>query len=235
MACRGQPAGFAVAHTVASDAACLKLLISKGLSILIIFGSFGLKLPQILTLMAAKSAKGVSLTMFLTETAIFAISGTNGARKGFPLTAYVENWVILSQVVVICVLLCVYSNRTAAALLYVAGTAALLMALFAVPATYVELLLSTSILLAIYGRVPQILSNYNNRNTGALSLASFALSFGGGLARVFTTIQEAPSVMALTGYVVGVVLNGIILAQIIMYRHNASKDTAKVATKRWGN
>ena len=103
-----------------------------------------------------------------------------------------------------------------------AGTAALLVALQVVPAAVVESLISASIALAIYGRVPQIWSNWKRRDTGALSVATFALSFGGGLARIFTTLQEAPSTMVLVGFVTGVVLNGIIMTQILVYRKHKS-------------
>jgi mannose-P-dolichol utilization defect protein 1 len=200
-----------------ADVPCIKLLISRALSILIIVGSFGLKVPQLLALWKAQSAKGMSKTMFLAETVVFAVSGVNGVRKGFPLTTYLENWVILVQVVGICLLLFHFAKQPLMSVLYLAGLAGLLAGLFSVPAEYVEALISISIVLVVVSRVPQIKSNWDFKDTGALSFASFALSFGGGLARVFTTLQEAPSLLVLLGFAVGVTLNGIIMTQIYLY------------------
>ena len=41
--------------------------------------------------------------------------------------------------------------------------------------------------------VPQIMSNFRGKSTGQLALVSVALSFVGGLARIFTTLTEVPS------------------------------------------
>lgn len=174
----------------------------------------------------------MSLTMFLTETAVFSIGGTNGLRKGFPLTAYLENWVILAQVMVICILMCHYSNRTATAFLYVVATAASLAALQTIPQAYVEWLMSAAIGLTVYGRLPQIWSNWKRQDTGALSLATFGLSFAGGLARIFTTLQEAPSTMLLAGFITAVTLNGAIMLQILVYGGGANKGRKTKGTKQ---
>ena len=64
-------------------------------------------------------------------------------------------------------------------------------------------------------RLPQIWQNYMQKSTGQLSFISLFLSFGGGLARIFTTIHEIGWDMALLStYLVGAVTTGILLLQV---------------------
>lgn len=213
------------------DGACLSLLISKGLSLLIIAGAFFLKVPQILALLKARSSKGLTFTMFGSETFIFCVAAAYGMRMGFPASTYFENWVILAQTVVIVALMFHYKGQQAAAAVFVVAVALFLGALLWVaPLSIVSLLFSSIIPILIYGRAPQIYSNYRNKDTGALSLLSLALSFGGGLARIFTTLKEAPSTLNVVGLVIGVLLNLILILQILAYRGGGEgKGKAKTA------
>ena len=209
---------------------CLKLLISKGLSLLIIAGSFFLKVPQILALLKARSSEGLTFTMFATETFVFAVGASYGVRSGFPLSTFFENWVILAQVVLICLLMFHYKKQQLSMVLYLASVAAFLGAmLFALPMSMVELAFSLVIPILIYGRAPQIYSNYRRKNTGALSLTSLFMSFGGGLARVFTSLQEAPSVSVLAGLIIGVTLNLVLIVQILVYGGGSKPKSAAAA------
>jgi mannose-P-dolichol utilization defect protein 1 len=214
------------------NVACLKLLVSKALSILIIAGSFFLKVPQIRALMKARSSEGLSFTMFATETFVFAVGAGYGVRHAFPLSAFFENWVILAQVVTICVLIFHYKNQYVNIVLYIAALATFLGALlFIMPMSMVEIAFSLVIPILIFGRAPQIYSNYKNKNTGALSLTSLFMSFGGGLARVFTSLQEAPSVNIIVGLVIGVLLNLVLIIQILVYGGVGASKTKQVASQ----
>ena len=203
---------------LSADMVCLKLLISKALSAGIIAGSFLLKVPQIVTMRKARSAAGLTFTMFISEVFLFATGGSYGYRQGFPLSTYLENWVILAQVVIICVLMFHYRQQPAPMVAFLAAVAAYIgyMTLYA-PLAYVDAAFSAVIPIMVYGRAPQIYYNFRAKNTGTLSLTSLLMSFGGGLARIFTTLQEAPSTLILAGYVIGVTLNGILVLQILIY------------------
>jgi mannose-P-dolichol utilization defect protein 1 len=210
------------------DGACFSLLVSKGLSLLIIVGSFVLKLPQILALLKARNSEGLTFTMFGSETFIFCVAAAYGMRMGFPASTYFENWVILAQTVVIVALMFHYKGQQAAAGVFIAGVALFLGALlFVLPLNIVSLFFSSIIPILIYGRAPQIWSNYQRKNTGALSLLSLAMSFGGGLARIFTTLKEAPSTLNVLGLVIGVLLNLTLILQILAYGGGRAKAKAK--------
>ena len=172
--------------------------------------------------------------MFASETFIFATSATYAARLNLPVMTYLESWVILVQVAVICLLMFYYKKQTFSMLFYAVATAAFVVSmLYVLPMSVVGIAFSSIIPMLLYGRAPQIWSNFQNKDTGALSLVSLIMSFGGGLARIFTTLQEAPSTLILAGLLSGVVLNGILIAQILMYaKKGGSKKARKSGTKK---
>uniref|UniRef100_A0A5F9D6I7 Mannose-P-dolichol utilization defect 1 n=1 Tax=Oryctolagus cuniculus TaxID=9986 RepID=A0A5F9D6I7_RABIT len=69
---------------------CLKILLSKGLGLGIVAGSLLVKLPQVLKLLGAKSAEGLSLQsvvldlVALTGTVVYSITNSFPFRHGFP-------------------------------------------------------------------------------------------------------------------------------------------------------
>ena len=56
--------------------------------------------------------------------------------------------------------------------------------------TLLESLRGLNIAVIIFSRVPQIISNFRNSSTGALSLITTFLQFAGSVARVFTTLAD---------------------------------------------
>lgn len=76
---------------------CLKLALSKLLGVGIIAGGAVVKVPQILTVLSAKSARGLSLSSYLLDTAATAITVAYNVRNGFPLSTYGEMVFLLAQ------------------------------------------------------------------------------------------------------------------------------------------
>lgn len=72
------------------SAHCLKLLVSKGLSIGILLGSVLVKLPQILKIVAHKSAKGLSLAGLLLESLAIFIGLAYNFHLNSPFSTYGE-------------------------------------------------------------------------------------------------------------------------------------------------
>jgi hypothetical protein len=92
-------------------------------------------------------------------------------------------------------------------------------------------------------RLPQIWANYKAKSTGQLSFISSFLSFGGALARMFTTIQDVSKRSSidcipdcffskigwdfalLSSYLVAATINGVIVCQVFpffLYTLNSS-------------
>jgi len=91
---------------------------------------------------------------------------------------------------------------------------------FNLPKEYWYVLPLSVLPMLIYSRSAQIVSNFQQGTTGQLSLITALLQFLGGLARVFTTIQEVGwDLPLLSGFVVSSVLSGTLIAQIVYYSY----------------
>jgi mannose-P-dolichol utilization defect 1 len=90
---------------------CLKLAISKALGLAIIMTASVVKVPQILKLVQSQSAKGLSFTSYVLETASFLITLAYNVRNAFPFSTYGETALILVQDVAISVLILHFSSH----------------------------------------------------------------------------------------------------------------------------
>ncbi|XP_039903123.1 mannose-P-dolichol utilization defect 1b [Simochromis diagramma] len=201
------------------DVPCLKIVLSKGLGIGIILGSVMVKLPQILKLLGAKSAEGLSFKSVLLE--LLAITGTMAysVANNFPFSSWGEALFLMLQTVTIGFLIQHYGKRTSTGLLFMVIYFILLVLLLSpvTPMSVVTSLQAFNMPAIIIGRLIQASTNYSNGHTGQLSAVSVFLLFAGSLARIFTSVQETgDSLMALT-YVISSTCNGIITLQVLYY------------------
>ena len=76
----------------------------------------------------------------------------------------------------------------------------------------------------IMSRGSQIIANYNQKQTGAQSLATTSMNLFGSLIRTITTIKEVGwDFHILRSYATSISLNMILFTQIILYRENTSR------------
>ncbi|XP_022069829.2 mannose-P-dolichol utilization defect 1b isoform X1 [Acanthochromis polyacanthus] len=216
------------------DVPCLKVVLSKALGIGIILGSVMVKLPQILKLMGAKSAEGLSFKSVLLE--LLAITGTMAysiANK-FPFSAWGEALFLMLQTVTIGFLIQHYGGRTSKGLLFLAVYFTLLVILLSpfTSMSVVTCMQASNMPAIIIGRLIQAATNYQNGHTGQLSAISVFLLFAGSLARIFTSLQETgDTLMALT-YVISSACNGIIALQVLYYWNSSLEHKKKKKKKR---
>lgn len=70
---------------------CMQLAISKALGLgIVVFGTI-MKVPQMLKILQAGSAQGISLGMYILETLAYTISLAYAYRKEMPFSTYGEN------------------------------------------------------------------------------------------------------------------------------------------------
>lgn len=214
------------------DATCLKLLLAKVLGIAIIAGAFGVKFPQILKIVRARSVEGLAVMSTVLELVGYLFTLSYNYRNGFPFTSYGEFMFITAQSLTILMLFYVYGRQSAlqkqAILAYVvayvtAGYVLLTNAYDLAPLSFVSLLQASTIPVYIASRVPQIWSNFKAKSAGQLALLTWVLNLAGGVARVFTTIQESNDPLMLVTVLLGVTLNGTIVAQILYYGSKSAK------------
>lgn len=94
------------------EADCVNIVISKGLSVGIVVGSFSLKVPQIMTMMKYKTATGLAYSSMVSETLLMVLSTGYNYHFGYPLTTYAEAIIILIQCLIILFLAFQYGQIT---------------------------------------------------------------------------------------------------------------------------
>ncbi|TDG99939.1 hypothetical protein EPR50_G00199450 [Perca flavescens] len=208
---------------------CLKIVLSKGLGIGIILGSVMVKLPQIIKLMGAKSAEGLSFQTVLLE--LLAITGTMAysiANK-FPFSAWGEALFLMLQTVAIGFLIQHYGGRTSRGVLFLVVFIGLLVLVLSpvTPMPVVTYLQASNMPAIIIGRLIQAAANLRNGHTGQLSAVSVFLLFAGSLARIFTSVQETGDTLMAVTYVISSACNGIIALQVLYYWNSSPEHKKK--------
>lgn len=98
---------------------------------------------------------------------------------------------------------------------FFAGSAFLFSSEFCSIATLQVLQGFSALIMALGGRVPQIILNFTRGNSGELSGVSTGLSVAGNLARVFTTLTLVGDPLILATASSQLVLNSIVLYQVL--------------------
>ncbi|XP_069104099.1 mannose-P-dolichol utilization defect 1 protein-like [Argopecten irradians] len=205
---------------------CMKVVLSKCLGYGIILGAVLVKLPQIIKIFQAKSAKGISFISVLLE--LIAVSATTayGFAMAFPFSSYGEGIFLVLQTTVIVYLVLYYSNQKGGAvlflLIYTLSMAYLMSPLISIK--MLALFQSVNILVVILSKMIQAVANFRNGSTGQISVITVSLLFSGSLARIFTSQQETGDNLIILSYIVASLCNGIILAQVLYYWNKKPKE-----------
>jgi len=205
---------------------CLQFVASKLLGYLIVAGSVFLKVPQIIQIVRAKSAEGISFSMCYLELFSYSIMVAYCLHLNYPFSVYGDSVFVLIQVIILIFILHYYSNAlnfrfAVGATVYFAVLSVMLGGFLNTPT--LSFLQSLTIPLATSSRLPQIWQNFSSGSVGNLNFLTFFLNFGGALARVFTTISELNEPLLLLGFSLSAFLNGIIVFQIVYYNNFATK------------
>jgi mannose-P-dolichol utilization defect protein 1 len=191
----------------------------------LVAGGAILKLPQIIKMVNAGSAAGISFSSYFLETISFTISLIYNVRNANPFTTYGEQLFITIQNVVILGLI-LYYNRQLPQLVVILSAyfVAALLLYSSVPMSYLPLIQSSTILIGIASRLPQLYTNYTNKSTGQLSIVTVALQALGSVARTFTTWKEVDDAVLLIGAVVAMVLNVAVAGQFVQYGQGSAPE-----------
>lgn len=236
-----------------TDSVCMKLAVSKALSIAIVGASSVVKVPQIIKLINSGSADGVSLIGYLLETASFMITLVYSIRNKFPFSSFGEVAFIVIQNIAICFLVLEFSgkgNMGSALIAALAATAFVLFNSDMVNADMLQYLQMGAGVVGAASKLPQIIAIFRQGGTGQLSaftvsqstthalmsrgtyadhivMQVFSYLFG-SMSRIFTTLQEVPDKVILYGFLAGFALNVVLAAQMLVYWNApASKATTE--------
>jgi uncharacterized protein with PQ loop repeat len=212
---------------------CFKLLISKLLSFGIVFGALMLKIPQIANILSSKSVMGLSLSSLIMENLGILIALCYNYRLLNPFSTYGEGAFIIVQNILIIFL--IFKYRGGMLLFYLLLVLKMVGGYFMlkfISLSFLNSLQISTIFIGITSKLPQILSNFNAKDTGQLSIITTFLQFAGTVARVFTTFQEVGDVTLLVSAAINAILNLIVLVQIIVYGSKKSTNSKKKKKKK---
>jgi uncharacterized protein with PQ loop repeat len=202
---------------------CLRLFISKGLSLGIVGGAVLVKLPQIVTIVAKNSVQGLSLPSTVLENVAILISLVYNYRLQNPFTTYGEGCFIFIQNLMILLLMSIYGQKNQVfGVFLVFGLVGY--TLYHASPSLLAMVQASTIFIGIGSKLPQINLNFKNKSTGQLSLITTALQFLGTVARILTTLQEIDDSLILFSHFVASLLNGILLYQILSFGPKRKKE-----------
>lgn len=213
---------------------CALPLLSKLLGYLIIVTSVFLKVPQIYVIAKNKSIKGLSVVSFELEVAGFTIALAYCLFKQLPFSAYGELVFILAQSIVCLALVYYYSpNEGPSTWVKTALYCALAPPLLGgkLDATLFEALYACQHAIFFFSRMPQIYENFQNKSTGQLSFTTNLMSLVGVVVRTFTSIQENAPFSMLVGCLLGLLTNGIVVAQMVAYAPKSKSGVLEAERK----
>jgi len=219
-----------------SDTKCLKYALSKGLGIGIVVGGSIMKVPQILLIFNARSARGIALPAYILETLSYAITLAYSYRNNYPFSTYGENLFLTLQNIIIIFLIVIYApgsrltttttnNRVQKLATTAVATAVSLASLSAIPEGYLALLQTATLPLSVFSKLPQIRQNARAQSTGQLSAVAVLAQIAGCLARLFTTATEVNDRIVSAGFALALVLNIVLGFQMYTYWPRAEKSS----------
>eukprot|EP00301_Raphidiophrys_heterophryoidea_P023981 c7646_g1_i1.p1 GENE.c7646_g1_i1~~c7646_g1_i1.p1 ORF type:complete len:311 (-),score=68.72 c7646_g1_i1:194-1084(-) len=218
------------------EQACLKQVISKGLGYAIVVGSGILKLPQIQKILASGSVKGLSSTMFYTESLAQLLHVCYNVLLAYPFSVFGESVIILVQNFVIIGMIWKLA-KPSYSILHMGSVVAIAavsvgVCLFSLPAQYRPFIVIASISIGSFGRLPQIYTNYVSKSTGQLSVITIFLTFAGSASRVFTSLADVSDLVMASGFLFSCFMNFVIFVQIVLYwGGDSKKSSSKPASK----
>jgi len=201
------------------DLNCLKIVASKSLGYAIIIASILVKLPQLLKMIAAKSGAGISLSSVLLELAAVSTTVAYSVAKAFPFSAWGEGLFLCLQTAGVGFLTLLYESSLVAATTFATAYVAVMVALLGglAPLIFITTLQACNIPIVIVSKLLQIVANFRAGSTGQLSAITVGLLFLGCVVRIATSAVETGDSLTIINYGIASILNGTILAQIMLY------------------
>ncbi len=207
---------------------CIVGLVMKMLGIAIILGSCLNKAPVILNIVNNNSVAGMSISSVYSETIMYSNSAFYSLLRGNPFTAYGETLILTFQSMMVSVLCWVHAVPRISIVQRLIATIAFGGYLFVVfcilKPEYYYLLLSLNLPVLIFSRGSQIYTFYTCKHTGTQSLITTSMNATGSFIRVMTTIGEIGfDIPMLSGYLISLALNFILIAQFMMYKQKTKE------------
>eukprot|EP00285_Hemiselmis_virescens_P006714 CAMPEP_0173383664 /NCGR_PEP_ID=MMETSP1356-20130122/6233_1 /TAXON_ID=77927 ORGANISM="Hemiselmis virescens, Strain PCC157" /NCGR_SAMPLE_ID=MMETSP1356 /ASSEMBLY_ACC=CAM_ASM_000847 /LENGTH=207 /DNA_ID=CAMNT_0014338641 /DNA_START=54 /DNA_END=677 /DNA_ORIENTATION=+ len=198
-------------------------------------GSFFLKMPQIVKIVASGSVEGLSPEAIYNELPLYSSGVIYHLLHGFPISTYGEMVVVMIQNVTIVLLLWTYQQPSVKLKEVVTKTLQFIVVCylqFNLPKRMRPVLAYVNVPLLLLSCIPQIKTNAQQGHTGTLAISTCFMKSVGSAMRFFTTMAEIGGDLGLlSSYGVSAFLNGWMVVQGWMYREETQR-VLELARKR---
>ncbi|XP_056642044.1 solute carrier family 66 member 3 [Diorhabda sublineata] len=196
---------------------------SNFLSIITISICFILKIPQILTVLKVKSAKGISIMGLLMELTSYTIMMSYNFRSGYALLNYLEYPIILFQEIILIICVLHYKqiiNLTSiiGSIIYLLIAAALLLGI--VPLGLLSFLVPLCTPIGASSKVVQLYEILKMKNSESVSVVTWFISAFTNFTRVFTICIESMDLTLLLNFTINTFLSSSVMLAAYWYKHH---------------
>ncbi|XP_034539810.1 mannose-P-dolichol utilization defect 1 protein-like [Notolabrus celidotus] len=207
---------------------CLKFILNRIAGLCIILDIFLAQLPQLLKILWRGSADGLSLTASLLQLYAFSCPVVYAMAHNFPLFAWAERLITLTQAAAIIFLILRYRGETFKGMLFLLAYSGVMFLLGSYTVKAVASVLQASSLTAlIASKGFQAGTNYKNGHTGQLSTLSVSLSWTGSLGVLSVSLQDTGSSLETLSHALSACLSCALLAQVLCYRSSTASTKKK--------
>ncbi|XP_043465076.1 solute carrier family 66 member 3 [Leptopilina heterotoma] len=197
------------------------------LSIFTIGMCFILKVPQILNLMALKSAKGMSIIGLCLELTSYTVMTSYNITNGYSLLSYLDYPIILVQQYILIFLVLKYLEKInfitilISALYFTTFTSFVLQIL---PKSLLTLFVPICTPITASSKVVQLLTIHRAKNAESISVLTWFISALTNCTRIFTIWMDSADVLLLGNVTISTFLSSCVMFTVIYYKRHPKTD-----------
>ncbi|KAG8042617.1 hypothetical protein G9C98_005251 [Cotesia typhae] len=196
-------------------------VIADTLSIITITICFILKVPQILNLLAVKSAKGMSILGLMLELTSYTVTTCYNYTNGYSLLSYLEYPIILIQEYILIYLVLKYLKMinkltiAIASCYFVVGTCILV---GIIPKVILTFLTPMGTPISASSKIVQLLAIVRSKNSESVSILTWFISAFTNMTRIFTIWVDSADLLLLGNFIISTVLSLSVMLSAVYYK-----------------
>ncbi|KAM5164565.1 solute carrier family 66 member 3 [Mantella aurantiaca] len=187
-----------------------------------------LKFPQILSVMRARSAEGLSPGSVLLEVTGFLVFLRYQMYYDYPIETYLEYPILIAQDVVLLLFIFYYTGNIRNAVTY-SGIFFGLWNVLVIQKWIIDLALNLCTVISASSKFLQLQHLWRTKDSGQASALTWAMATYTSAMRIFTTLMTTGDKAVLLRFIVLLLLNTWVTLVIVKYR---KKEDVKEAKKR---
>ncbi|XP_051171946.1 solute carrier family 66 member 3 [Leptopilina boulardi] len=202
-------------------------VLSDFISLFTIGMCFILKVPQILNLMALKSAKGMSILGLCLELTSYTVMTSYNITNGYSLLTYLDYPIILVQQYILIFLVLKYMNKINSMTILIVALYIIIFISFVLqilPKSFLTLFVPMCTPITASSKIVQLLSILRAKNAESISVSTWFISALTNFTRVFTIWIDSADVLLLGNLIISGSLSSSIMFTVIYYKWHPKSD-----------